>query len=58
MPWTASSFKDRHNKSLRGVEAQRAADIANAILKKTGDEALAIRVANSKVHKSNYGKGK
>ena len=55
MPWTAESFKKKHNQRLRGVEAQRAADIANAILKKTGYEGLAIRVANSKVRKSNYG---
>jgi uncharacterized protein YdaT len=54
MPWTADSFKSKHNKGLRKVEAQRAADIANAILEKTGDEGKAIRIANSKVRKSNY----
>jgi uncharacterized protein YdaT len=57
MPWTADSFKAKHNKKLRKVEAQKAADIANAILKSTGDEGKAIRIANSKVKKSNYGKG-
>ena len=56
MPWTAESFRKKHNKGLRKVEAQRAADIASAILKKTGNEGLAIRVANSKVRKSNYGR--
>ena len=52
-PWDAEGFRKKHNKKLRKVEAQRAADIANAVLKKTGDEGLAIRVANSKVRKSN-----
>ena len=46
MPWTAQSFKRKHNKTLNPAQAQKAAKIANGILRKTGDEAKAIRLAN------------
>lgn len=46
MPWTGKTFADRHNKSLRGEKAEKAAEIANAILRKDGDEGKAIRIAN------------
>lgn len=46
MPWTARTFKSRHNKTLTAPQASRAARIANGILKNTGDEAKAIRIAN------------
>jgi len=49
MPWSVKSFKEKHNKKLSKVEAQVAADIANAILRETGDEGKAVRIANSKV---------
>jgi uncharacterized protein YdaT len=49
MPWTGSSFKKKHNKGLSDSQAKEAAKIANAILKDTGDEGKAIRIANSKV---------
>ena len=48
MPWTGKSFK-KHNKNLSPSIADEAAKIANAILRQTGDESLAIKVANSKV---------
>lgn len=51
MPWTAKSFRSRHNKELPLSVAKEAAKIANAILQQTGNEATAIRVANSKVKK-------
>lgn len=44
MPWTKKDAK-RFSKS---VEAELWAKIANAVLKKTGDEGMAIRVANAK----------
>ena len=47
-PWTAKTFK-KHNKKLDKMAAQRAADIANAVLRDTGDEGLAVKVANTKV---------
>ena len=42
MPWTAKTFKSRHNKSLSDAKAKKAAAIANAILEETGDEGKAI----------------
>ena len=56
MPWTGKSFAKRHNRKLKGKAASRAARQANAILSKTGDEGLAIAVANknSMQHKDNY----
>jgi hypothetical protein len=49
MPWSGKSFGSRHNHSLSGAGAAKAASIANAILKDSGDEGNAIRIANSKV---------
>jgi hypothetical protein len=51
MPWTAESFRSKHNKKLTPEQAQEAAKIANAILRDTGDEAKAIRIANYEVGK-------
>jgi len=53
MPWTGESFRNKHNKKLSPVQAREAAKIANAILRDTGDEAKAIKIANYEV-----GKGK
>jgi uncharacterized protein YdaT len=50
MPWTSSSFK-KHNKKLKGKKATKAAHIANAILKATGNEGLAIATANKMIKK-------
>jgi uncharacterized protein YdaT len=49
MPWSGDSFASKHNHSLDPEAADKAASIANAILKKTGDEASAIRIANYQV---------
>ena len=49
MPWTAKSFREKHNKALTPSQADKAAKIANAVLQKTGDEAYAIMTANAKV---------
>jgi len=49
MPWTAQSFKSKHNKSLSPAKAARAAAIANSVLKSSGDDAKAIRIANGSV---------
>lgn len=47
MPWTPESFRQKHNQDLSDSQADKAARVANAILKDTGDEGKAIRVANS-----------
>jgi uncharacterized protein YdaT len=52
MPWTAKTFRERHNHSLTDAEAAVAAEIANAVLKRTGSEARAVRAANSAVKKN------
>ena len=48
MPWAASDAK-RHNKKAGKSKRTRKAwsKTANAVLKRTGDEGQAIRVANS-----------
>lgn len=45
MPWNANTFR-KHNKRLSKSQSGKAARQANAILRKTGDEGLAIAVAN------------
>jgi uncharacterized protein YdaT len=48
MPWSANSFQSKHNKKLGKSKAGKAARIANAILRRTGDEGLAIATANAR----------
>lgn len=56
MPWNAENFKSRHNKKLGIKQASKAASVANAILRDTGDEGKAIKIANWKAKKG-YGVG-
>lgn len=56
-PWDTNSFKKKHNKGLSPSKAKKAAEIANAILRESGDEGKAIRIANSKVKKKRKGRG-
>ena len=51
MPWDSHSIK-KHNHALKGKAAGKAAAQANAILEKTGDEGLALAVANKNAKKS------
>lgn len=57
MPWDSHTFK-KHNKHLSITQAGKAAKQANAILKETGDEGMAIAVANknAKNHDKFYNK--
>lgn len=49
MPWTPRDAS-RHTKKARSKTAKRQfADVANAVLAKTGDEGRAIREANAVV---------
>lgn len=58
MPWNAKTFAARHNKSLSKMQAKVAARQANAILKRTGDEGMAIAVANKSAKKRRkFGEG-
>ena len=60
IPWDKNTFR-KHNKKLSPEKAKAAASQANAILAKTGDEGLAISVANKNAKKKSaahklYGK--
>ncbi len=56
MPWDSKSFK-KHNKKLKGSKLSRAARVANAVLRESGDEGKAIRVANFVSSKKKRKKG-
>lgn len=49
MPWTASTFKSRHNHKLSRSQAASAAKQANAMLKAGVPEGEAIATANKRV---------
>ncbi len=52
MPWTPSSGPSRHTKKASTPAKKKAwSATANAVLKKTGDEGRAVRIANSVVKK-------
>lgn len=55
MPWSGKSFH-KHNKKLSGEQSAHAAKQANAILEKTGDDGLAIAVANKNAGKDSKSK--
>ena len=50
MPWDKNTFK-KHNKKAVGAKGEKAAAIANNVLKRTGDDAQAIRIANAAIKK-------
>lgn len=56
MPWDSKSFKSKHNKKLSPAQARKTAKVANAILRETGDEGKAIRIANAQAKKKGKGK--
>jgi uncharacterized protein YdaT len=58
MPWSGETFGRRHNRGLTKRESGKAAEVANAILRETGDEGKAIRIANWMVKRNRYGAGK
>jgi len=49
MPFTAKTFKSRHNHKLSGSQASKAASMANAMLKAGVPEGEAIATANKRV---------
>lgn len=57
MPWTAETFRSKHNHRLTDAQAKRAAKIANAHLAKTGNEGAAIRIANAAVGRAKSSAG-
>lgn len=56
MPWTGSSFAAKHNKSLSGKKASKAASIATAMVDRGVSDGEAIATANSRVKHMTAGK--
>ncbi len=48
MPWSAETFKSRHNHGLNKKQAGKAASIANAMLRRGVPEGEAIATANKR----------
>jgi|HubBroStandDraft_6_1064221.scaffolds.fasta_scaffold1523290_2 uncharacterized protein YdaT len=46
MPWTASTFKERHNHKLKGAAASKAAEMATKMVEAGVPEGEAIATAN------------
>jgi hypothetical protein len=57
MPWDSKSFQ-KHNKKLSESEAGKAARVANAVLEDSGDDGMAIAVANKQAAVRREGAGK
>lgn len=51
MPWTGKSFASRHNKSLKGAAATKAAKQASAMVKAGVPDGIAIATANKRAKK-------
>lgn len=51
MPWTYKDAK-KHNKQAVGSKSHLWASVANSILKKSNDDAKAIRIANAAVKRT------
>ena len=48
MPWTAKSFREKHNHKLHGAAASKAAAMATAMVKAGVPEGEAIATANKR----------
>ena len=46
MPWTGRTFAERHNKKLKGPAAEKAAEMATAMVKEGVPEGMAIATAS------------
>lgn len=58
MPWSAKSFKSKHNKKLPPGAAKKAASQANAMLRAGVPEGEAIATANKHADKMAFGMAK
>ena len=56
MPWTAESFKNKHNKHLNKSEATHAAAQATAMVKNGVPEGESIATANKHAHDKPHNK--
>jgi uncharacterized protein YdaT len=55
MPWTAKDAA-RHDRKATGKKSKQWAEVANSVLKSTGDEGRAVKTANGVVKRSKKGK--
>ncbi len=46
MPYSAESFREKHNKKLKGAAAAKAAEMATAMEREGVDPGIAIATAN------------
>lgn len=51
MPWTGASFREKHNKGLKGAAADKAAKQATAMVKSGVPEGEAIATANKEARR-------
>jgi hypothetical protein len=52
MPWSPGDAARHDKKAASGKKARQWAHVANSVLKRTGDEGLAVREANGVVKRS------
>ncbi len=52
MPWTSKDATKHTKKANTPAKQKKWAETATSVLKKTGDEALAIKTANAIINKS------
>ena len=55
MPWTPADSTKHDKKATSPIERKQWSEVANSILKRTGDDARAIRGANSVLAKRKLG---
>lgn len=52
MPWTPKDAARHDKKAASGKKSRQWSDVANSVLKRTGDEGMAVREANGVVKRS------
>ena len=58
MPWSSKDASKKTKKANTPSEKEQWSKIANAVLKKTGSDARAVRTANAVISKNERNKGK
>lgn len=58
MPWSPKDASKKTKKANTPKEKEEWSKVANSVLKKTGNDAKAVRIANSVIAKNDRKKGK
>lgn len=58
MPWKPSDAQKKNKKADTPAEKKKWASVANSVLKDSGDDAKAIRIANASISKKSPSKSK